>query len=103
MARDPIYSEFAYLTFDDIKMLSYDSNETLIAVKAPIGSKIEIPDPEQLEELYLQYGEPAELIKKYQVFVTSQKNKGDVENGEIHAFIIDSNWPYEGDDQLGLK
>lgn len=46
MARDPIYSEFAYMTFDDIKMLSNDSKDTLIAVKAPIGSKIEIPDPE---------------------------------------------------------
>lgn len=40
------------MTFDDIKMLSYDTNDTLIAVKAPIGSKIEIPDPEQLELLY---------------------------------------------------
>jgi transcription factor E2F3 len=46
MAQDPIYSDFAYMTFDDIKMLSYDSNDTLIAVKAPIGSKIEIPDPD---------------------------------------------------------
>ena len=52
MARDPIYAEYAYMTFDDIKMLSSESNETLIAVKAPIGSKIEIPDPEQLEALY---------------------------------------------------
>ena len=65
MARDPIYAEYAYMTFDDIKMLNNESNETLIAVKAPIGSKIEIPDPEQLELLYKQYGEPKDAIKKY--------------------------------------
>lgn len=46
MAKDPIYSEFAYMTFDDIKQISGDSKDTLIAVKAPLGSKIEIPDPD---------------------------------------------------------
>jgi transcription factor E2F3 len=65
MAKDPIYAEYAYMTFDDIKMLSAESNDTLIAVKAPLGSKIEIPDPEQLEMLYKQFGEPKEAIKKY--------------------------------------
>jgi transcription factor E2F3 len=46
MAKDPVYAEFAYMTFDDIKQICGDSKDTLIAVKAPIGSKIEIPDPE---------------------------------------------------------
>ena len=48
MARDPAYGEFAYLTFDDIVQLNSESNDTLIAVKAPLGSKIEMPDPEEL-------------------------------------------------------
>jgi hypothetical protein len=70
MARDPIYAEFAYMTFDDIRQISNlsgdpDSKDTLIAVKAPIGSKIEIPDPEQLELIYRQYDEELENIKKY--------------------------------------
>ena len=53
------------MTFDDIKLLSEGLNDTLIAVKAPIGSKIEIPDPEQLEAMYKRFGEPKEGIKKY--------------------------------------
>ena len=48
MARDPAYGEFAYLTFDDILQLNSESNDIIIAVKAPLGSKIEMPDPEEL-------------------------------------------------------
>lgn len=70
MARDPVYAEFAYMTFDDIRQLNNlsddpEQKDTLIAVKAPIGSKIEIPDPEQLEMIYRQYNEEAENIKKF--------------------------------------
>lgn len=46
MARDPAYGEFAYLNFDDIAVLNQESDDTLIAVKAPLGSKIEMPDPD---------------------------------------------------------
>jgi len=56
MARDPAYGEFAYLTFDDIMQLNAESNDTLIAVKAPLGSKIEMPDPEQLFEYFTKLG-----------------------------------------------
>jgi transcription factor E2F3 len=57
MARDPSYGEFAYLTFDDIVQLNSESNDTLIAVKAPLGSKIEIPDPEELFEYFNKLGQ----------------------------------------------
>jgi transcription factor E2F3 len=57
MSKEPVYADYAYMTFDDIKQVNSDSNDTLIAVKAPIGTKIEIPDPEQLEELYFIQGE----------------------------------------------
>ena len=47
MAQDPVYAQYAYLTFDDVRKVSAGKeDQTLIAVKAPIGSKIEIPDPE---------------------------------------------------------
>ena len=46
MARDPAYEQFAFLNFQDISLINKDSTDTLIAVKAPIGSKIEIPDPD---------------------------------------------------------
>lgn len=48
MSKDHKYAEFAYMTFDDISEAFIDSNDdnnTLIAIKAPIGTKIEIPDP----------------------------------------------------------
>jgi hypothetical protein len=48
MSRDRAYGEFAYLTFEDISSLNQNSEDTLIAVKAPLGTKIEMPDPEQL-------------------------------------------------------
>ena len=56
MARDPAYGEFAYLTFDDILQLNSESNDIIIAVKAPLGSKIEMPDPEELFEYFNKLG-----------------------------------------------
>ena len=49
MARDPVYAELAYMTFEDIKTVSQGHKETLIAVKAPIGSLIEVPDPDDVQ------------------------------------------------------
>jgi transcription factor E2F3 len=46
MAKDPVYQNFAYMTFDDIREANKDNTDTLIAIKAPIGTRIEIPDPE---------------------------------------------------------
>lgn len=48
MSTDKAYEQYAYLTFDDILKLGQNSNqnETLIAIKAPLGSTIELPDPE---------------------------------------------------------
>ncbi len=51
MSKDHKYSEYAYMTFDDIRdAFEVDDpkdgeNNILIAIKAPIGTKIEIPDP----------------------------------------------------------
>lgn len=56
MARDTAYGEYAFLTFSDIAMLNVDQKDTLIAVKAPLGSKIEMPDPEQLFEYFSSMG-----------------------------------------------
>jgi hypothetical protein len=47
MSKDPVYADYGYMTFEDIKTAFSDSKDpqTLIAIKAPIGTKIEIPDP----------------------------------------------------------
>lgn len=45
MTQDPVYQDYAYMTFNDIRAANADTNDILIAVKAPIGTKIEVPDP----------------------------------------------------------
>lgn len=67
MARDPAYEQLAYLTFSDIAQLNGDQKDTLIAVKAPLGSKIEMPDPDQLYEYFSNLGYSPSEIKQYQV------------------------------------
>eukprot|EP00347_Sterkiella_histriomuscorum_P018440 403345501 len=98
MARDPAYEEFAYLNFDDIALLNQYTNDTLIAVKAPLGSKIEMPDPEQLCQYFLSMGYYKESIKPYQINFTTNQEKLEGEHqgmntlkgmNEIQAFIID--------------
>jgi len=79
MAKDPVYSEYAYLNFDDIKHLQSNEAgkaETLIAIKAPMGTKIEIPD-EQAEA-------NGKSNKQYQMFLNA------VNEGEIYAYIVNS-------------
>lgn len=71
MAKEPVYADYAYMTFDDIRHLSPDSKDTIIAIKAPIGAKIEIPDSEQLERMYREQGESDDSIKKYQIYLSS--------------------------------
>jgi hypothetical protein len=49
MAEDQLYEQFAYVTYDDIKKLSNmpeNKNSTLLAIRAPPGTKLEIPDEE---------------------------------------------------------
>ncbi|KAH7279746.1 hypothetical protein KP509_37G034200 [Ceratopteris richardii] len=40
--------QWLYVTEDDIKSLPCFQNETLIAVKAPLGTTLEVPDPDEL-------------------------------------------------------
>lgn len=47
MAEDQLYEQFAYVTYDDIKKLSNlpeNKSSTLLAIRAPQGTKLEIPD-----------------------------------------------------------
>ncbi|CDW80677.1 transcription factor e2fc [Stylonychia lemnae] len=104
MSRDRAYGEFAYLTFEDISSLNQDSEDILIAVKAPLGTKIEMPDPEQLFEYFSAMGYGADEIKQYQVNITASNTNqelGAVGNNEIQAYIIDEHLAYHGLNQAG--
>lgn len=75
MTKDPSYADYAYVTFDDIKSLSNlteNENETLIAVRAPPGTSLEVPDPESL---------PKDEKEKYQIYLQSKA-------GEILVYIV---------------
>lgn len=44
MANDELYEQFAYVTYDDIKNINEDKDNTLLAIRAPPGTKLEIPE-----------------------------------------------------------
>ena len=49
MANDELYEKFAYVTYNDIKKLhniTDHKDSTLLAIRAPPGTKLEIPDVE---------------------------------------------------------
>jgi hypothetical protein len=48
------FKEYGYVTFEDIKSLTNGENINLIAIKAPPGTSLEVPDHEQLNNIYLQ-------------------------------------------------
>ena len=54
MSSDPVYAQYAYVTYDDIKNLNFEeeeeTNDTLLAIRAPPGSFLEIPDPELVQK-----------------------------------------------------
>lgn len=48
------YKQYSYATFDDICGLTKDHNNNLIAIRAPSGTTIEIPEVESIQKLYNQ-------------------------------------------------
>jgi len=75
MTKDPMYAEYAYVTFDDIKSLKHltdAENETLLAIRAPPGTNLEVPDPESL---------PDTERERYQLYLQST-------SGEILVYMV---------------
>ncbi|MCO5588725.1 hypothetical protein L7F22_042684 [Adiantum nelumboides] len=69
MSEDATSKQWLYVTEDDIKSLPCFQNETLIAIKAPHGTTLEVPDPNEAME-YPQ--------KRYQIFLQSATGPIDV-------------------------
>lgn len=55
-------SAYCYVTHDDIKLIPELRGDTLIAIKAPPGTELEVPDPDD----GMPYGE-----RRYQIFLKS--------------------------------
>ncbi|MCI04203.1 transcription factor E2FA, partial [Trifolium medium] len=47
LSEDENNQKFLFVTEEDIKGLPCFQNETLIAIKAPHGTTLEVPDPEE--------------------------------------------------------
>lgn len=48
MSEDDHNRRLSYLTHHDIRSISAFAEETLLAVKAPYGSTLEVPDPDEV-------------------------------------------------------
>jgi len=44
---DPETAKFAFVTYDDIRRIPSLQRESVIAIKAPSGTKLEVPDPDE--------------------------------------------------------
>lgn len=89
MAKDPLYEQFAYVTYEDIKKLnqtkeSYDC--TLLAIRAPKGTTLEIPDPSSMHDHETSPDVKEESCEPFQnqIFLTSPKE-------EILVYMINDN------------
>jgi transcription factor E2F3 len=82
--------DLAYVTHEDVRSLPNFQGETLIAIKAPPGTTLEVPDPEPRDEQgHVLEGEP-----RYEIFLKSN-------SGPIDVYLISQ---HDGDDEdLGLQ
>lgn len=75
---------YAYVTHNDIKAIPELRGDTLIAIKAPPGTELEVPDPDE----GMPYGE-----RRYQIFLKSASGPIDCllvsQGGDDHASLPD--------------
>ncbi|OMJ85780.1 hypothetical protein SteCoe_12850 [Stentor coeruleus] len=77
LTKDPSYTEYAYVTYDDIRNLpnlTEYQNETLLAIRAPPGTNLEVPNPDSF---------PSDEKERYQILLHSN-------SGEILVYVISS-------------
>lgn len=49
----PLVFTYAYVTYQDIKQVGNLKDQTVIVVKAPTETKLEVPDPDEVRERIL--------------------------------------------------
>jgi transcription factor E2F3 len=73
LAEDEENAQYAYTSMDDVRNLPKMKGETLIAIKAPPGTTLEVPDPDEGME---------EPNRRYQIFLKSANF------GPIDIFLV---------------
>ncbi len=94
LQEDPKYKKYGYLTYNDIRLLTEGDDMNIIAIRAPSGTSIDIPDPENVDRVFTETNENMSkglvkydkdlldsLEKKYQLFLESP-------NGEINVYLV---------------
>ena len=72
LAEDSENAGYAYVTHDDIRTIGSFTEDTVIAIKAPSGTTLEVPDPDEGME-YPQ--------RRYQIYLKSQ-------SGPVEVFLV---------------
>lgn len=89
------FSYYKYLTFDDLKNIAKTyNNVNLVAIKAPQGTKFEVPDTQYTKDIFQKTKEDAisgkeevdpnlleTLSYEHQLFIESDQ-------GEIRVFVV---------------
>jgi hypothetical protein len=66
MADNPTNAQLGFVTYDDIRMLPRLRGETIMAIKAPPGTRLRVPDPDE--------GMPRGQ-RRYELFLKSENNQ----------------------------
>lgn len=72
LADDESNAQFAYVTHEDVRSIPAFAPDTVIAIKAPSGTTLEVPDPDEGME-YPQ--------RRYQIYLKSQ-------SGPVEVFLV---------------
>ena len=77
---------YAFVSHDDVKGVDQQGDDTLIAIKAPSGTTLEVPDPDHGMEAG---------IRRFQIYLTSSGG------GMQIAVINDPDTPEQGEEEEG--
>jgi len=72
LAEDQANSQFAFVTHEDVRSITAFATDTVIAIKAPSGTTLEVPDPDEGMDF---------PQRRYQIYLRSQ-------SGPVEVFLV---------------
>ena len=80
LAQDQANAAYAYVTHEDVLSIGAFASDTVIAIKAPSGTTLEVPDPDE----GMEFGQ-----RRYQIYLRSQ-------SGPVEVFLVSDQQGDEG-------
>ena len=87
LAEDEENAQYAYVTHEDVRSIAAFAPDTVIAIKAPSGTTLEVPDPDEGMEF---------PHRRYQIYLKSQ-------TGPVEVFLVSQADGEEGDDSAAAE